>query len=123
MAAAPCLSFPVLFLPGCSSHEVADGAAQPHPSQGLTQGWHEHPQNPLTPLWVPVTTFPYAGMAILVLHLETLLFMCQVWMSPVLGAMPRPKLEAALEHTGARGCSLTANSLQKTPKIPQIIFF
>lgn len=112
MVTASCLSFPVLFLPACSSHEVGDGAAGPHP------GWHEHPPDPLIScLRVAVTTFPGAGMAILVLQLVTLPFMCQVWMSPP------PKPETALEHRAARGCPLTANSLWKTPKkIPKIIF-
>lgn len=86
---------------------------QPHPSQGLIQGWHERSQNPLIScLCVPVTTFPGAGMAILVLHLVTVPFLCQVWMPP-------PKPEAALEHRGARCCPLTANSSWKTPKNSQ----
>lgn len=120
MTTAPCLSFPVLFPLGCSSREFADGAARPHPNQGLTQGWHEHPKNSLICcLWEPVTPFPGAGMAILVLHLVTLPFMCQVWMSPVLGAMPPSEPEAALEYRGARGCSLTTKSLWKIPKNPQ----
>lgn len=98
MGTAPCLSFPVLFLPGCSSHEAADGATRPHPSHGLIQGWDEHPQNSLTSChWAPGTPFPSAGMVVLVLQLVTLPVMCQVWMSPV------PGVDVTSETRGSTG--------------------